>query len=78
MPKLIDAAQQKQRDGLAKAVAHVHRMYQQGLASSDDLERARMFQLTHAQRSRQQRRSARKAAAQVFRCTSRSRAPTSG
>jgi hypothetical protein len=47
MAKLIDAAEQRQRDGLAKAVAHVHRMYQQGLASFDDLEKARMFQLTH-------------------------------
>jgi hypothetical protein len=47
MAKLIDAAEQNQRDGIAKAVAHVVRMHRQGLASSEDVERARMFALNH-------------------------------
>src|SRR5258708_10465352 len=47
MAKLIDAAEQNQRDGIAKAVAHVHRMYKQGLESFENLEKARMFALNH-------------------------------
>ena len=40
MAKLINGAGQRQRDGVAKALAHVARMYQQGPASHDELERA--------------------------------------
>ena len=48
MAKLINGAGQRQRDGVAKALAHVARMYQQGLASHDELERARMYALRDA------------------------------
>jgi hypothetical protein len=47
MARLIDAAEQRQRDGIAKALTHVHRMYTQGLESFENLEKARMFALTH-------------------------------
>jgi hypothetical protein len=45
--KLIDAAEQRQRDGLTKALAHVTRMYNQGLETFENLEKARMFALDH-------------------------------